>query len=57
MKGIRALKLTGNDSELFIIVLANTERVYLDGALMNRGLENDYVIDYNRGEVILLQKD
>lgn len=49
-------KLTGNDNELFIIVLANTEKVFLDGALMNRGLENDYVIDYNRGEVIFTAK-
>lgn len=49
-------KLIGNDNEVFIIVLANTERVFLDGELMKRGLEYDYVIDYNRGEVTFTAK-
>lgn len=44
-------KLLGNDGETFIIVLANTERVFLDGELLKRGLEYDYVIDYNRGDI------
>lgn len=45
-------RLTGNDGETFIIVLANTEKVFLDGELLKRGLELDYVIDYNRGELL-----
>ena len=44
-------KLLGNDGETFIIVLANTEKVFLDGELLKRGLEYDYVIDYNRGDI------
>jgi hypothetical protein len=49
-------KLLGNDGEIFIIVLANTERVFLDGEMLKRGLEYDYVIDYNRGEVLFTAK-
>lgn len=44
-------RLRGPNGERFIIVLANSERVFLDGKLMERGFDQDYVIDYNLGEV------
>jgi hypothetical protein len=44
-------RLTGPNGERFIIVLANSERVFIDGQLMQRGFDRDYVVDYNLGEV------
>ncbi len=45
-------KLRGPDGERFIIVLANSERVFIDGVLMKRGFDQDYIIDYNIGEIM-----
>ncbi|MEW6510154.1 MAG: hypothetical protein AB1428_04270 [Bacteroidota bacterium] len=44
-------RLTGRNSERDIIVIAGTERVYINGEAMTRGETNDYTIDYSTAEV------
>ncbi len=44
-------KLIGESGEIDIIVLAGTEKVFLDGIEMTRGEINDYTIDYSTARI------
>ena len=44
-------KLIGPNGELYILVVSGSERVYVNGLLLKRGENEDYVIDYNAGEI------
>jgi hypothetical protein len=49
-------RLTGNNGEPQIVIVAGTERVYLNGEVMTRGELNDYTIDYAGGDVVFTSR-
>lgn len=49
-------RLVGNNGEQLFIVLAASEKVYVDNVLQERGENADYVINYNTNEITFMPR-
>lgn len=45
-------KLQGQNGELYVLIVSGSETVYVNGVALKRGENEDYIIDYNAGEII-----
>ncbi|MFV0540572.1 MAG: hypothetical protein ACK5MZ_04960 [Aestuariibaculum sp.] len=45
-------KLQGENGELYVLIVSGSETVYVNGSPVKRGENEDYIIDYNAGEII-----
>lgn len=45
-------KLVGQNGELFVLIVSGSEAVFVNGRQLTRGENEDYLIDYNAGEII-----
>ena len=49
-------KLTGQNGELYVLIVSGSESVFVNGIKIDRGIDKDYVINYNAGEIIFNSK-
>lgn len=48
--------LAGTNGETNILIIAGSEKVWLNGVQLRRGEDNDYVIDYSAGQITFTRK-
>lgn len=44
-------RLSDFGTDTYVLILSGTEEIYVNGLLLKRGVNNDYIIDYNNGEI------
>lgn len=49
-------KLIGQNGELYVLIVTGSESVYVNGIKLERGIDKDYTINYNAGEIIFNSK-